>query len=326
MARLSAVLRRHPAWVLFGFAPVVAELFTGSTPLSEFVWPGAFLPLMMLYGSGAILARELALRWRKGWWGLFLLGMAYGIYEEGLVVRSFFDPTWEDLGALAWYGRVGGLNAVWAVHLTLFHAVVSVLATVTLVHLMFPRQRGRFWLSRPRHWAFHLANLALMLPLGQVLNPYDAPDGWVVVCWLSIAALVGMARVWPPPRPVAAAARPVASPWRFFLLGLGGMLVQFLWVSLGAEGGRYPFFVTLGLLILNPGAVWLLARRWSQGWRWRDPHRLALILGGLSFFLLWVPFILGQTYPEMYWSHPLFALALGGLYVWVARREALGRP
>jgi hypothetical protein len=51
--------------------------------------------------------------------------VAYGIYEEGIMVQSFFDPTWIDLGTLAVCGSVGG-NWVWAEHLTLYHALISI--------------------------------------------------------------------------------------------------------------------------------------------------------------------------------------------------------
>ena len=51
-----------------------------------------FILLASLYGSGALLIRELKVRWRKGYVSMFLLGTAYGIIEEGLMVKSFFDP------------------------------------------------------------------------------------------------------------------------------------------------------------------------------------------------------------------------------------------
>jgi hypothetical protein len=53
-----------------------------------------------LYGSGAIVMRELKIRWRKDFRGFLLLGGAYGKLEEGLMVKSFFDRNWMDLGIL----------------------------------------------------------------------------------------------------------------------------------------------------------------------------------------------------------------------------------
>ncbi|MCD6244170.1 MAG: hypothetical protein J7J65_02910 [Candidatus Korarchaeota archaeon] len=54
---------------------------------------------------------------------------AYGIVEEGVMTRSFFCPTWPDLGILAEYGRWIGVNWVWAIQLTIFHAVFSIIYT-----------------------------------------------------------------------------------------------------------------------------------------------------------------------------------------------------
>ena len=122
-------IKISPAMALWFIAPVLAELLSGSTPLNEYFNPFIIVIFGMLYGSGAILIREIVLRWKKGWVSLLLLGMAYGIYEEGLMVRSFFDPNWVDLGKLGVYGRVFGVNWVWTEHLTIFHALISIAGT-----------------------------------------------------------------------------------------------------------------------------------------------------------------------------------------------------
>jgi len=84
--------RIPPAWVLYFLAPIIGELLSGSAPPIEFFNPFGLLILPALYGSGAILARELALRREKRWPTILVLGLAYGILEEGLMVKSFFDP------------------------------------------------------------------------------------------------------------------------------------------------------------------------------------------------------------------------------------------
>jgi len=43
---------------------------------------------------------------------LFLLKAAYGVIEEGFIVKSLFAPAWPDLGVLGVFGRwMGILNA-----------------------------------------------------------------------------------------------------------------------------------------------------------------------------------------------------------------------
>lgn len=98
-------MKISPAIVLFFLAPAIGELLSGSAPPAEFFNPIGLLLLSSLYGSGALLARELKLIWKKGYVSLFILGAAYGVIEEGLMVKSFFDPGWMDLGVLGVYGR-----------------------------------------------------------------------------------------------------------------------------------------------------------------------------------------------------------------------------
>ncbi len=320
--RFELWLHDHPAWVLFVVAPVLAEVFSGSTPLNEFVNPLAFIPLMMLYGSGAVLAREAVVRWRKGWPSLLLLGFAYGIYEEGLVVRSFFDPHWGDLGRLGVYGRGLGVNWVWAEELTIFHALISIAATVAFVEILLPEHRHEPWLHSRRAWAFHGLNLALMLAIGRAMTSYDAPNWGVLLCWVGILALVGLARL-APARLVAPRAGKTPPPAAFFLLGLGGMFLMFFLVSRGAEAGRYPPPVAMALLALEAVVVLAVVLWWSGGAsRWDDRHRFALLSGGLSFFLLFMPLVMGRQYPVMWVSNPLFLLMLAWAYRRVARRVA----
>ncbi len=313
-------IRERPALTLFVIAPIFGELFSGSSPLNEFLQPLTFFTLAMLYGSGAILARELRVRWHGGWRSLLLLGAAYGVFEEGLMVRSFFDPQWIDLGALGTYGRALGVNWLWAYHLTVFHATISIAASVTFVEILYPHARTRAWVSRRRNWRLLWLLLLLTLPLGKLLSPYDAPGGWLLISWLVIGGLLALARRAPnpPPGPEGRAAAP---PRRFFALGFFGLLFHHIALYTGADGGAYgpwaAFFFTLAVDAL---AFWL-ARRWSGEFvAWDDRQRLALINGALTFFLVLSPLTIGGQSPVLYWSNPIFLLALFVVYRRVARR------
>jgi hypothetical protein len=136
------------AVVLFFLAPVVAELLSSSAPPVEFFSPLGF-PVMCLHcGGGALLARELCVRWKKGWLGLLALGAAFAFIEEGLMVRSFFDPGWPDLGILASCGRALGVNWVWSLNLIIHHSVYSIVVPNILLGLLFPKTRGERWMGR----------------------------------------------------------------------------------------------------------------------------------------------------------------------------------
>lgn len=82
-------------------APV--ELF--ATGQAEFFTPFGFVVMTELCGSGALLAHELRVRWNKSWPTLLTLGAAFAVIEEGLMVRSFFDPNWPEIASLGSSGR-----------------------------------------------------------------------------------------------------------------------------------------------------------------------------------------------------------------------------
>ena len=308
-----------PAWVLWFTAPILGELFSGSTPLNEYINPFSILMLGMLYGSGAILVRELVIRWKKGWLSLLLLGMAYGIFEEGLMVRSFFDPNWVDLDSLGVYGRVFGVNWVWAEHLTIFHALISIAASITLVEMLYPGKRGESWIGN-RGLIWNILAFAATLPLGALLNPYDAPDGWLGACWLVIAGLALTA--WCiSNNPGESVIPKVPRPRRFYWTGFIGTFGQFFLIYATAERNNPPFVLTMILLALFDLFILWLVLRWNGGGNaWDDRHRLALICGALSFFLILGPLTTNGQYPVMYFSNPVFLLCLWLIYRKVSRR------
>jgi hypothetical protein len=55
-----------------------------------------------------------------------------------------------DLGTLAVYGRVAGVNWVWAEHLTLYHALISIAASITFVEMLYPERRYERWVTTRR--------------------------------------------------------------------------------------------------------------------------------------------------------------------------------
>ena len=144
----SAHPNRGPLLALILLSPIIAEMLSGSSPPLEWLNPITPLLLIWLYGAGVLVMRETAVRWKTGWPSILLLGAAYGIIEEGLAVKSFFDPGWMDLGTLAWYGRWLDVNWVWAVWLTIYHAVVSIAIPIFLTEWIWPRIRGQPLTSR----------------------------------------------------------------------------------------------------------------------------------------------------------------------------------
>ena len=106
---------------------------SGSAPPLEFFNPVFFLLLVLMYGCGTLLIREARARWRLQW-SIIFLAIAYGIIEEGLMVKSFFNPDWQDIEKLSEYGELMGVQWVWTIMLTIYHATISTLSIFPALH------------------------------------------------------------------------------------------------------------------------------------------------------------------------------------------------
>ena len=178
-------------------AALLPEAITGSTPPLAWLNPVQALLNFWLYGTGVLVVREVSLRWKTGWPGILLLGAAYGIVEAGLPVTTFFNPTLPQLGTLGWYGRDLGVNWLWAVWLTTFHAVVSIAIPIFLMEWHWPALKGKSLLSDRGLWvAIALLGLAALTinVLVHVASPYREAGPEYLAAILAIALLAYGAR------------------------------------------------------------------------------------------------------------------------------------
>jgi len=281
-------MRIAPWLVLFFLAPAIGELLSGSSPPAEFFSPFGLTLLCLLYGGGAILVRELTYRWGGDWRTMLLLGAAYGIIEEGLMVKSWFDPHWMDLGILGTYGRFAGVNWVWAAGLTLYHTVYSIGLPILLTTILFPDHRDEPWVGR-RGLIVLLALFFADVVVGFLwMTPYRPPAAAYLLTAIGTAILIWIARRTAAPRR-APEARPLGGPWRMFFLGLGWAIAFFvqLWAL---PSTRVPVLALLALLAAFSWASVALAKRLESGAVFGSPrHVLALASGVLTFLILIAP-------------------------------------
>ncbi|MGQ9728646.1 MAG: hypothetical protein ACUVSC_09040 [Candidatus Fervidibacter sp.] len=319
-----------PAIVLFILSPVIGELLSGSSPPTEFFNPLTFFLLAVLYGGGAIWVRELVVGWGKGWLSLFVLGAAYGIIEEGLMCKSFFDPNWVDLGWLGVYGRWSGVNWVWAQGLTAYHATFSIAIPILLVELTYPQERNRSWVSpswlRVIGLLFTLDVLFGFCCFPKPESPYYPPPFHVIGTIVIVIALVWLARQLPTSLPVPLSVR-VPSTKKFAFLGFVTTFAFFatFW---GLPNTNLHPLVTMvfGTLVIWPGVHYAL--KWSgNGHKWGDTYRWALASGALGFFILLAPLqeLSNPTRPDNTAGMSLVGLiAIAGLW-WLRKRLICGR-
>jgi hypothetical protein len=278
-------MARRPVITLLVLAPVLGEMLSTATPPLDLLLPWNFALFVALYGCGALLCRELAHRWGLGLPGLALLGAAYGVYEEALVDRFWFDPGYAHDTGVGDYSRVWHTNLLLATHLTAFHAAVSVCASVLIVGWLFPGERDRAWV-RPR--GLVVAGVAM---LGAWFVTYDEfvepPHGPVLAAIVLGAALVAGARLSGRRRTRAARNADPAREPRPRLLGAVAFVAtgaHFVLVyAVPATGLPWPPGLALSLLPLAAAAM--AVRRWATTGA-SGGDALWVVTGVLGFFLV----------------------------------------
>ena len=136
MTKSNVLSRYGHILVLFILPVVIAELFSGSTPVSR---AEQLVLEMFFYGPAALLIREIVRRNRLGWFSILLFGIAFGVIEECILLQSVFNPHF--LNNDMTLGRRWGVNWVWAEIIIVYHAVWSITVPIFFAELLFPAKK-----------------------------------------------------------------------------------------------------------------------------------------------------------------------------------------
>lgn len=275
--------------LLLLLTPGIPEYLTGSSSATLlFVDPPAFLAYFLinaaLYTTGALLIREAVVRWGKGWGSVLLLGAAYGIVEEGLAVHTFFQAAGQPVGILGAYGRLWGVNWVWAAGLTAFHAVYSIALPILLLGLAYPATKGRSLLGRRGIVVAGTVFVVDVVALNAIVPSHPNPAQALFFLGL-VGLLVCLAFRFPTallrPRP----GRSASSFRRLVLLGTG---LFFLWLLVGAflPHTALPPVVD-GAVLLGVGLGLLLELRRGLGAEDLERAQLAVAIGLVGALVPW---------------------------------------
>lgn len=306
---------RITLFLLFS-SPIFGEIFSGSTPLPDFFNPIVLLIFLLLYGCGTLLIRELKVRWKLGWSVVFL-AVAYGVIEEGLSIKSFFNPGHEDVGVLSEYGLYVGVQWVWTLLLALFHATISTLIPIAISEMVWPEFQNRPLVGR-RGFVLACAGLTLVTLFGMLffgperdgeMMPYH-PHPLLLVGGVAVTALlIGLAYRYRRRR-LTTHWTPLWAPWLFGLAGFGFQFLGIL-VPFALAETQVPPPVTILYQIGLTGLLLLFGVS-QVCHRDRTPrHLLAFASGSLS---TWVLFAALQG--------NLGALAIGALTLtWLAMKS-----
>ncbi len=276
-------------WFLALLSPITAELLSGSSPPFEFFSPFGFLLLFGMYGAGVLLIRELTVIWRKGWATTIMLGFAYAIVEEGIAVKSFFDPGWADLGTLSEFGRFAEVNWIWAVWLSIFHSMISICLPILIFNLWYPHLRQERILVQRRFklvGAIYLIDIAFAAVAFVSIQDYYPPPLQYIASILITIVFVLIARELPIDLVSARHELPTWKPSRFIAFGF--TLISLDFVIASAVLSALPAIVTIvTLLMVNAAALLLLEHR--LGRCQNSLHKANLALGLVLFFIVLAP-------------------------------------
>ncbi len=197
------------------------------------------------------------------------------------MVKSFFDPGWMDIGILGSYGRWLGVNWVWTVELTIYHAVISIGIPILITTLLFPDRKDTAWVGNRllgMDLRFLPAGCRLRLP---GFNDLPAASGALPGCNSHHRRLdpVGETHSGPPARHRVDS--PIASRFRFGLVAFIMTILFFATAWVLPNFGLPPVLPILlfGFIVWAAGAwIWHLSGRGN----WQPPQLAALASGALA--------------------------------------------
>jgi hypothetical protein len=138
-----------PVLTLVVITPFLTELLTTNVSLTTILRPRVFFLLATVgYGFAVLALRELAIRMRSGVVGLVLLGLIYGIYNEGFIAKTFLLRHGVPINTFDGYGLYGGIEIGWAIAITTWHAFFAFLFPIVIVYSLYPGERYEPWLGR----------------------------------------------------------------------------------------------------------------------------------------------------------------------------------
>lgn len=283
--------RLRAAWTLVLLTTLCAELtFTAvAVPITWLLLP----LLMIMYGAGVLVVRELVVRAGGGWPSLVLMGLAYQLAEDGLGLQALTSS--EMYGAADWGWRALGVNwTYWGSQIGV-HVVFSVLIPVMLTGILFPAHRDRPYLRTGGLVGTGVLAVLGVVGLRVVVAGTEDPGyqitwGWFAGFIVAIVALAVFALMVLPRRGVPGLRSATLSPKPAIVgvvAGLATMVFLVLLLPPGLAPGSAPMLNDLGVplpvllataAVVGVGSGWLV-QRWSTASDWSDQHRIWLAGG-----------------------------------------------
>lgn len=256
----------------------MAEYLLGNIAIDAIA---GLLVLAPLYGGGTLLIREVTRRAGRGWPTMILLGLAFAMFEEGLVTQSLFNPGYAgaDLLSVTFVPALG-IGVWWTLFVLTLHTVWSTNVPIALIESLVPEQGATPWLGN-----IGLAVAFILFVFGAVASflgtyqqfPFLASSPQLTGAAVIVLALIAVAFAIPPTSRLRID-EPAPNPWVVgavsFALSSVFMLATLFIDVLSGWG-------VVGIYLLLYAVAIFVILRWSRQAGWGTVHILALAGGAL---------------------------------------------
>jgi hypothetical protein len=331
---LSRWHRLAPVFTLLILTPVIAEVLSGATRLS-FIF--VLIPEIMVWGCGALIAREVVRGWHGGSMSMLLLGLS--VAEEFIIQQTSLAPLpWVSSPA---YGRAWGVNWIFFLFMWVYESVMVVLVPVQLSELIFPNRRNQPWLKKAgmmiSSLIFVLGSFIAWFLWTQLARPrtfpvpkYQPPFlafffGLLSILLLTLAAYALRNVGRHASRAQATSSTP--SPWTVAIVTLVFGFPWYLLMSLIFGPKRDgPLWIPIIAGIVWASVIFFVIQRWVSSPGWSDIHRWALVFSATLVCMI-AGFSGSSTWPRMdiLSKATLNVFAVAG-FIWLALKISRPQP
>jgi hypothetical protein len=256
-----------------------------------------------------------------------ILGVSYGLIEEGFASQSLFNPTLYH--AADWGARFFGVNGSFAVGVLGVHAVWSAAIPILVVSLLYPGKRRTPFL-RKRGLVVTAIVYCIGVALLWLIARYSFgasynPPAVLPIAALGVALVLGLIALRFTRREGVTPKLEDRTPSPWFVLAfvaVVGFLFQacsYLWALVPALS-KWPASAAplVASLIIGAGLLWMIAR-WSRTSRWDDRHRLAIAVGAITCHVAVGILAIATTVSDKIWLAVLATAVLALLAAYAVR-------
>ncbi len=265
-----------PIFTLILITPFLTELLTYNMPINVFFSPIPFLCLIIIYWLAVLILREFSIILNTWVIGIFISGIAYGIYNEWVIAKTLFMtntvPIAESYGN---YHLILWINFAFSIFILSWHALHSVLFPIVIVDSLYPNFKNKRFLSNKK--LIIISAIVLWLGIFSFFTNWTSqPWIYLIIFILIITSLIGISKYTNKPKLNLEKKRNWIFPVLLWILFI--IIYSLLLHNLGKNWVQI-YVLFLSAIIILFGFYKILKTKW-----WLSSENLALFgIGSYSF-------------------------------------------